>query len=135
MEALMRCPSCKKTDAFRSWEGPIKRMGVQVIARGERCSSCGETLFTDEEVGRQDNLVAAGFVSRGVRTGAEFKFVRKIVGLKATEVADILGVRPETVSRWERDEVEIPRLAAFALGELYDRPRVTRERLQAFARP
>jgi hypothetical protein len=29
---------------------------------------------------------------------------------------------------------EIPRSAAFALGELFDRPRVTRDKLEAFGR-
>lgn len=58
----------------------------------------------------------------------------KVIGLKGAEVAEIIDVRPETVSRWERGEVEIPRLAAFALGEFHDRPRVTRNKLEAFAR-
>jgi len=38
------------------------------------------------------------------------------------------------VSRWERDEVEIPRPIAFTLGELFERPRVVRDRLEAFGR-
>lgn len=130
----MRCPMCKKTDTMRPWEGPITRRGVQIDARGERCTSCGDTLFDYSEVGRQERLIASAFVARGVRTGSEFKFVRKIAGFKATEVAELVGVRPETVSRWERDEIELPRLAAFAVGELYDRPRVTRDKLEAFGR-
>jgi hypothetical protein len=43
----------------------------------------------------------------------------------------MLEVRPETVSRWERDEVAIPRSAAFVLGESYDRLREARGRLAA----
>ena len=34
-------------------------------------------------------------------TGAELKFARKVLGLRQTELADHLGVAPETVSRWE----------------------------------
>ena len=109
-------------------------MGIPIIARGEKCSACGDVLYDDDEVGRQENMTAAALVARGIRNGTEFKFVRKVVGLKATEVAELLGVRPETVSRWERDEVEIPRSAAFTLGELYERPRVVRQRLEAFVR-
>lgn len=39
------------------------------------------------------------------------------------------------VSRWERGEVEIPRTAAYALGELFAHPKLTRQRLEAFAQP
>jgi putative zinc finger/helix-turn-helix YgiT family protein len=129
----MRCPSCKKEGTFRSWEGPIQVMGVQVFAHGERCRSCGETLFNEKEVERQEVEAANMLVARGIRTAAEFRFIRKVADLRANEVAEILDVRPETVSRWERGETEIPRLAAFALGELYERPRIVRQRLLAAA--
>jgi len=64
-----------------------------------------------------------------------FKFVRKKAGLRANEVAEMFGVRKETVSRWERDEVPIPRTAAYALGALFEHPKLTRQRLEAFAQP
>lgn len=130
----MRCPSCKKSDTMRPWEGARKMMGVDVFTRGARCSSCGETLFDDASVERQEIDAATALVARGIRTAAEFRFVRKVAGLLANDLAELLGVRPETVSRWERGEGEIPRAAAFALGELFDRPKVTRQKLEAFAR-
>lgn len=130
----MRCISCKKADTMRPWEGRLKRMGVEFLARGMRCLSCGETLFSDDEVGRQEKSIAAGLVARGVRTGVEFKFVRKVAGLKAIEVATMLDVRAETVSRWESGEADIPRPVAFTLGELFEHPKVARQKLEAFAR-
>jgi DNA-binding transcriptional regulator YiaG len=87
------------------------------------------------ERGRQERLAAERLVARGNRFGVEFMFVRKLARLLATEVADMFGVRKETVSRWERGEVEIPRAAAFALGELFAHPKLTRQRLEAFAQP
>jgi DNA-binding transcriptional regulator YiaG len=128
----MRCPNCKKTDSFRSWEGPIKVMGVEVLGNGLRCS-CGETLFNETEVERQEHAAATKIVSRGIRKGVEFKFVRKMAGLLAIDVADMFGVRPETVSRWERDEIQIPRTAAFTLGQLFEHPKLARAKLEAFA--
>ena len=130
----MRCPTCKKPNTLRPWVGSETRMGVELIARGDRCEFCGETLFDHEEMGRQERLMATGVVARGIRKANEFRFVRTLTGFKANEVAAMLDVRPETVSRWERGEVEIPRLAAFALGELYEHPRVVRAKLEAFAR-
>jgi putative zinc finger/helix-turn-helix YgiT family protein len=131
----MRCPTCKKTNTLRDWEGPITRMGIEIVARGRRCSSCGEQLFDYEELGRQDALAADAIVARGIRTGKEFVFVRKSADLKAVEVAELFGVRPETVWRWEHGESEIPRTAAYALGQLYRHPKLTRQQLDAFATP
>src|SRR5262245_14564181 len=129
----MRCVTCNKTDTYRPWEGPIELMGVQILARGLRCASCGETLFDANETERQERALASALVKRGIRAGREFKLVRKLARLRAVDVAAMLDVRPETVSRWERDEVVIPRAAAFVLGELYERPRDARRKLEAFA--
>jgi transcriptional regulator with XRE-family HTH domain len=57
--------------------------------------------------------------------------VRKAAGFRAVEIAALFNVRPETVSRWERGESEIPRTAAFALGQLYAHPRLTRQGFEA----
>jgi putative zinc finger/helix-turn-helix YgiT family protein len=109
-------------------------MGIEIVTRGRRCASCGETLFDFEEVGRQEQAIADALVKRGIRTGTEFRFVRKLAGLRANEVADMFGVWAETVSRWEHGDVEVPRTAAYALGELYVHPKLTRQRFEAFAR-
>jgi putative zinc finger/helix-turn-helix YgiT family protein len=130
----LRCPNCKKTNTLRLWEAPIAVMGVDVLAHGLRCSACGETLFDAKEVERQELEAAHLLVARGIRTGVEFKFIRKLAGLRANELAEMLDVRPETVSRWERGEVEIPRAVAYALGEYHQHPRITRQKLEAFAR-
>jgi putative zinc finger/helix-turn-helix YgiT family protein len=129
----VNCPNCKKEKTLRAWTGTFTVMGVDVPAKGQRCSACEETLFAAGETEKQERAAADVLVERGLRTAAEFRFVRKMAGLKATELADLLDVRPETVSRWERGEVEIPRPVAFVLGELYVRPRVTRQKFEALA--
>jgi len=130
----MRCVNCKKTGTYRPWKGPVELMGIDVEAKGMRCAACGELLFDADEVRRQERALADVLVARGIRSGREFKLVRKVAGLRAAELADMLDVRPETVSRWERGEVAIPRSAAFVLGELFERPREARRRLAALAR-
>jgi DNA-binding transcriptional regulator YiaG len=45
-------------------------------------------------------------------TGAAIKLCRKVLGLKQTELAERLHVHVITVSRWERDAVEIPHASA-----------------------
>jgi putative zinc finger/helix-turn-helix YgiT family protein len=131
----MRCPTCKKEDTLRPWTGMTSVMGFEIEGRGQRCKACGEILTELTELERQERLVAEQLVARGIRSGQEFRFVRKHARLQANEVAEMFGVRKETVSRWERGEVDIPRTAAYALGQLYAHPKLTRQRLEAFAQP
>lgn len=129
----MKCTFCKK-ETMQPWKVtfPFEMYDVEIEARGMRCGACGEVECTHADMEHNERATAMALVARGVRSGREFKFVRKMAGFKATEVADMLGVRSETVSRWERNEVAVPRAAAFALGELYERPVVTRRKLEAF---
>jgi putative zinc finger/helix-turn-helix YgiT family protein len=130
----MQCPSCEKPGTIRTWEGHVERYGIEIAAHGKRCRECGETLFDLAEMKRQERAIAKQLAMRGVRTGSEFRLVRKVAGLRAVDVAAMLDVTPETVSRWERGTVEIPRAAAYVLGDLLEHPKLARERLEAFAR-
>ncbi len=128
---MNKCTNCKKENTLRPYEGPVKMRGVEVVGRGEQCTSCKDVVFPLADVQRQELQAATKIVERGIRDGKEFQFVRKMADLKATELAELLDVRPETVSRWERGETPIALAAAFALGELYSRPRVVRKQLEA----
>ena len=130
---MNKCPNCKKENPMRPFEGRVKLRGVEVTSRGLQCSNCREVLYPLAEVARQEKEAAAVIVSRGIRDGKEFQFVRKMADLKATELAELLDVQPKTISRWETGETPVDRAAAFALGELYDRPRVVRAKLEALA--
>jgi transcriptional regulator with XRE-family HTH domain len=44
--------------------------------------------------------------------------MRKALGLRATDLAELLDVTPETVSRWETDRVPLDRGALATLGAL-----------------
>jgi DNA-binding transcriptional regulator YiaG len=131
----MRCPTCKKEDTFRPWKGVLPTMGIDLRGQGRRCEACGEILIALSECGRLQRLAAEQLVARGIRSGVEFKLVRTLARLRANEVAEMFGVRKETVSRWERGQVEIPRTAAYTLGQLFEHPKLTRQRLEAFTQP
>lgn len=111
----MQCPSCKR-EALGAWEGHLTRRGIQILARGCRCSACGEILYDHEEIGRQERELSAALIKRGLRTGAEFAFVRKVTGFRIVEIANLLGVRPEILCRWERGEGGVPRTAVLELA-------------------
>lgn len=108
-------------------------MGVDIPATGRRCTACGEALFDADEAERHEQVLVAALVERGVRTGPEFALVRKAAGLRGVEVAELFDVRPETVSRWEHGEADIPRTAAFAIAGLYRHPKLARQRFEALA--
>lgn len=73
--------------------------GVQYID----CPKCGKQV----DIPAIDKLMCA--VARMIvqkpclLTGAEIRFLRKQLGKKSADFAQIIGVRPEEVSRWEND--------------------------------
>jgi DNA-binding transcriptional regulator YiaG len=84
------------------------------------CGTCGERYIDDATLGRLEEQEARALVEGGIRDGAVFKFLRKIAGLKATELADLLGVTAVTVSHWENGHSQ-PDLADWAtLGLLVE---------------
>lgn len=67
------------------------------------CGACEEMFIPMGPLERLEQRVAAELVRVGASSGQAFKFMRKAVGLKAAELADLLGVSAETISRWENE--------------------------------
>ncbi len=65
-----------------------------------------------EDLQRFESLVARSLIELGERTGDAFRYVRKVHGLSAVALAELLDVTPSTLSRWEHGE---PDANAFAL--------------------
>ena len=65
--------------------------------------------------------------------------MRRVLGAKAVDVAELFGVTPETISRWETGRVPFDRAAWITLGTIVlDRlegSEVTIDRLRAAATP
>jgi DNA-binding XRE family transcriptional regulator len=59
-------------------------------------------------------------VTRGLRDGGTFKFIRKALGLLASELGDLLDVSPETISRWENSHRPAERSVWNTLADLVD---------------
>ena len=78
-------------------------VSIEKTAVEERCADCGHLLGIS--VPDLSGLAAAVAMVRAVfpqkLTGAEIKFLRKAAGWRAKDLAEKLGVAPETVSRWE----------------------------------
>lgn len=79
------------------------------IARELCCTNCGQHLGVSYP--NLEGIIAALALARSEAPqklhGAEVLFMRKALGWTARELASRLGVREETVSRWEHDHEPI----------------------------
>ncbi len=118
---MRTCPVCKEgTMRAGQVSHRLTRAGTTFVRSSEAlvCDSCEENLTSLEEL-RSFELQAAWWLARhGVKTPDAFKFMRKAAGYKAKDLAQLLGVAPETVSRWENGGLDVSHSAFAILGAL-----------------
>ena len=113
----MKCPSCKKEMTCRLGKHHYKESGLDNISLDgiEICEcSCNEKVVSIPAVTALHNKI--GFVlvkKKSLLNAKEIRFLRKNMGLKAKELAEIMGVDNATISRWENE--------AQAISETRDR--------------
>jgi DNA-binding transcriptional regulator YiaG len=114
-----KCRACDGTMAVTdmSIERLVAGHTFRGKVRGLKCGSCnaGEV---DGSVLRAFEVSVALALTSAPPTGAAVKWVRKALGYTGAELGALLGVRPETVSRWERDERAVDHAAWALLGLL-----------------
>jgi putative zinc finger/helix-turn-helix YgiT family protein len=125
---LKACPNCnaslrrKTIERTRHVAGHAFKASLPALV----CASCGETYFADEDVASFDLHVAATLARAGITDAEALKFMRRATGLNGKEFADLLAVRPETVSRWEQGRRPIDRSTYAIIHQLvFDRLRGT----------
>jgi len=57
-------------------------------------------------------------IADGPPSGDGFAFIRKALGFTATKLSELLGVRAETISRWENEASTFDRATWLAVGDL-----------------
>jgi putative zinc finger/helix-turn-helix YgiT family protein len=92
------------------------RFTAQVPA--QVCPACGESYLSGETLRTLERGVAEALARSGAGSPEAFRYMRKVVGLKAVEVAELFGVTPETVSRWENGERQPEPRAVKLIGAL-----------------
>jgi hypothetical protein len=65
------------------------------------CKKCKESYIEGVDLAAFELRVAVVLADAGVASPEVLRYLRKAMGLLGKEFAQILGVRPETVSRWE----------------------------------
>ncbi len=135
------CPLCGKGELHPGERERTRTVGGITYAANlpaSVCDACGEAIFTTPTVRAFNREVTAAVAASGARTGDTVTMLRKTAGLTGVALARLLGVTPETVSRWEHadrtpDRATMTLLGALAV-EACDGVHNTRDRLEALAR-
>lgn len=81
------------------------------LVNAVRTYSCECTEDPEIVIPNQQGLIAASAVLRALMphklNGSEIRYLRKACALSAKDLADLLSVVPETISRWENDKKPI----------------------------
>lgn len=100
----MRCPLCKESELTRrevSHVADVDGIEFRGTIEADACPACGEELASHDELRRFDLHVADILAQRAERKPERVRFIRRALGFKGVELARLLDVTPETVSRWE----------------------------------
>ncbi len=141
MARASRCPSCGSTTVATVADRSLSIAGLSFVGSlpAARCTACEEVAFEYADLERFDLEVARALVDHGVRSPEAFRFVRKALGMRGADAAELLGVSAETVSRWENGKLRPDTNAIAVLGSLVaDRlagSSATLDRLRALADP
>lgn len=103
----MRCPKCRSQELEHGEVTELLPVGEFTFSANLPaliCSSCGADFVEASVRGEFEVRVANRLVELGVSTPQAFRFMRKSLGLKSSELADLLGKTPETVSSWENQD-------------------------------
>lgn len=108
----MKCPTCGKrmrsrVRDYEYVESGLKNVVLKNITVHE-CRRCGELLPEISNVKQIHKWIAEYLIKKqSPLTGGEFRFLRKQMGINATELASFLAVTPVTISRWENNKKSI----------------------------
>lgn len=106
---MMRCLKCgTRMRARRNQTVPYPESGIShLYLKGitvYRCRKCGAEYPEFPNPRRLHRGIADWLTQKLFPlTGPEFRFVRKQMGLSTRELAEIMGVRRESVTRWETE--------------------------------
>lgn len=100
--AIKKCPMCggslrATTVAYQFEVGDADFTGS---VRAHVCRECGEEL-TEGPAMCERELDAAVVLTRYKPSSEAIRFFRSVLNLKGNAFAELVGVAPETVSRWE----------------------------------
>lgn len=109
-----------------------------VRAPAFHCRPCRATFMSGSTMLATDRVIAAYLATRSPPSGEALRFIRKALGLRGFELAELMGVTGETVSRWENGQRPVDAKAWVVVGSVMledvGQPAATMRRLLALGK-
>jgi len=137
----MKCINCK--------QDCVETIGLHVIkvdlhkfeglVSGVKCKSC-EIFYENGPASIELELTAGVWLAEhGFQTGEEIIFMRKVAGLSAVNLANLLGVSTKIISEWEMEKRAACKSALIILGELvlsvHRKNTIINDKLKCYEKP
>lgn len=105
----MKCPECNAEMKIVHKNYPYAECGLSGVTllglEFRACPECGEEERVMPRLEQLHGVIAEAIAEKSPRlTGAEVRFLRKHLGWSGDYFAGVMGVRQETVSRWETEK-------------------------------
>jgi hypothetical protein len=135
---MKRCWKCKSERLERATAEIDRVIGgctFKATIPCTRCPKCEEEVYAGGDLAAFDLAVAGELAGLELSTPDAFKFMHGALELTSVELAELLDVSPETISRWEHGKCPIDsRANALVSGMVLDAmegSRKTMDRLRA----
>ncbi len=128
-----RCGASGKTAAKHSFRRTVAGTTFTAAVDVEACAGCGDVYVPASLMIAFERAIAAELARSGPITDETFRWLRKAAGVERNELAQILGVTPETLAGWESERRPVDRAAWLVVASLaldgVEGPRALRPRL------
>jgi len=118
---MERCTNCESTELREGTdEERLEVGGVAFVAQLPAlvCLKCGHAFVLAADMERFDLEVACWLTSHGHRSAETLRFARKALGMRAAELAVLVGRSAETIADWESGRGDADVCVVALLGAL-----------------
>ena len=107
----MRCPECRSEMEKSRENYRYDESGLDVVLVSMdilRCKECGGSCVAIPSIESLHETIAGSLIRKNGRlVGPDIRFLRTFIGWSGRDLAREMGVKPETVSRWENGKAQI----------------------------
>ena len=137
-----RCTTCgsrKLPLVDYLFKARVAGVPFETVIRAQQCQNCGEAFLPEDALGSFEVSAALELARAGVVTPEALRFMRKIAGLRAVDLAELLELTAEHVSRMENGRAPADRRTVALLAAMLEDKAAgatrTVDQLRALARP